>query len=105
MNILYNFIYILVSFTLFIKIIFALLLLYHIYLSKIKKDDPYINKLDSEILYWKNKIEFIFQICIAILLIIVFNPFYNFNKYINHHMKILFFIFGIITILTSISII
>ncbi len=101
MTFLYNFIFGLVSFTLIMKIIFGILVLTHFYFSKIKKDDPVKNELDLKILYWKSRVEFIFQMCIAILLIIIFNPWKNNQKLISREMGILFFVFGLITLLTA----
>ncbi len=101
MTFLYHFIFGLVTFTLVIKITFAILVLTHFYLEKTKKDDPLKNKLDTKILYWKSRVEFIFQMCIAILLIIIFNPWKNNQKMISKEMAILFFVFGLITLLTA----
>jgi hypothetical protein len=101
MKILYHFLMIFVTFTLIIKILFSLLVLIHYYLSKTKQDNKLNLKIDTKILLYKNKVEFLFHICIALLLIIIFNPFKAFEKYITQEMANLFFIFGIVTIITA----
>lgn len=101
MKYLYHFLMFFVTFTLIIKILFSLLVLLHYYLSKNKEDNKLNFIIDEKIMFWKNKVEFLFHICIALLLIIIFNPFKAFEKYITKEMENLFFIFGIITIITA----
>jgi len=49
----------------------------------------------------KDKSEFMYQITVALLIIIIFNPWYNNMKFISKEITILFFIFGIIIIISS----
>lgn len=101
MSFLYHFVFGFVTFTLLIKILFAILVITHLYFSKTKKDDPQKNEWDLRILYWKSRTEFVFQMCIALLLIIVFNPWRNNERMITKEMAVLFFVFGVITLLTA----
>lgn len=89
-----------IIFIIFIKFIFILSALGHVYLIHIsKKPNP---ELDEKFLYWKDRAEFIFSILMAILLIIVFNPHMKFDpKEIDTEMKLLMFLFGWILIVTA----
>ena len=69
----------------------------NIYFDKIKHN----NKFDEKTIYWKDRTEFIFIICMSILLMVIFNPMYNNERLLNKEIKILFFIFGIILIITA----
>lgn len=86
-----------VYFIIFIKLIFLLMALSNIYFDKISKN----NKLDEKTIYWKDRTEFIFIICMSILLMVIFNPMYNNERLLNKEIKILFFIFGIILIISA----
>ena len=57
--------------------------------------------VDEQILYWKNRIDFIFNITMAILLFFIFNPFYDNIYLIDKETKLLFYLFGIILIITA----
>jgi hypothetical protein len=50
---------------------------------------------------WKENTEFVFIISMSILIIILFNPFFNNLQFINRETTILLFVFGIIMIITS----
>ena len=81
-----------------IKIIFILLSITHIYL-KVKGEAD--TDLDKNIIYWKERIEFVFIILMALLLIYVFNPRIPHTNLLNYEVKLLFYLFGIILIITS----
>ena len=49
----------------------------------------------------KDNSEFIYQITIALLIIIIFNPWYNNIRFISNEITILFFIFGLIIIISA----
>jgi hypothetical protein len=89
-----------IIFIIFIKFIFILASLGHVYLIHVSKTpNP---ELDETFLYWKDRAEFIFTILMAILLIIVFNPHLKFDpKEIDTEMKLLMFLFGWILIVTA----
>ena len=81
-----------------IKVIFILLSITHIYL-KVKGEAD--TDLDKNIIYWKERIEFVFIILMAILLIYVFNPRMPHTNLLNYEVKLLFYLFGIILIITA----
>jgi len=57
-------------------------------------------KLEKKVLYCKNLTENIFIVSVSILLIYLFNPYHD-NKYLdNKKVKILFFIYGILMLVT-----
>ena len=85
---------------LFVKLIYFICLFSLIYMKYIKKDmdDKYILIID----FMKNRFEFIFLMLIAILLIIIFNPFIKKTVKINNITKTLIFLYAIIIILNFI---
>ena len=87
------------SFVIFIyvlKIAFVILSLAKLYL--IKKDPK--NKWIDTIIYWKDRIEFIFVICMALLLIYVFLPSSK-NTPLDKHTQMLFLLFGALLLFTA----
>jgi len=87
-----------IYFIILIKIFFLFFSIGHILLSHSTSS---LKEKDSTFLYWKNRMEFIFTICMAILLIFIFNPRFKNKIYITKEMQILFFIFGFILIFTA----
>lgn len=88
------------NFVLFIyllKISFIILSIYKIY---VKRRTQYDYVLIEQIQFWKERIEFVFIICMAILLINVFYPFST-QTYISTDKRTLFFLFGIILLITA----
>lgn len=88
-----------ITFAFFVKIIFIILALSLIVL-KIKGDDEK-SKLEITIKYWKERVEFIFTITMALLLIYLFSPRVNRTTLIDRETKILFYLFGFILIITA----
>ena len=86
-----------VYFTITLKIIFIILSVYTIILKKKHEDntDKY-----KKLMFWKSRVEFIFIVSMALLLIFLFNP-YNKNNCVDNEARILLFLFGIILIITS----
>ena len=82
----------------FIKIIFIILAVTHLYLKRKGKNN---SKMDISILFWKERVEFIFIILMSFLLIYLFNPRNNRIFMIDNETKILLFLFGVILIITS----
>ena len=86
-----------IVFLITLKIIFIILALLHFHYKRQGKSN---SKQDKVILYWKSRVEFIFTIGMAILLIYVFSPKRR-DKIVNHETKVLFFLFGIVLIITA----
>lgn len=81
-----------------IKLIFILLAISHIYF-KIKGQIG--SELDNKIVFWKERIEFVFVILMAILLMYIFNPRIPHTNLLNFEVKLLFYLFGIILLITA----
>jgi hypothetical protein len=81
-----------------VKIIFIALSVSHIYF-KVKGNDK--SSMDIKIEYWKERIEFVFIILIALLLIYLFSPTANRNMMLDRETKFLLYLFGIILIITA----
>jgi predicted ABC-type exoprotein transport system permease subunit len=105
MHIIKKTIYVLLTIAILIKIIFiSSTLLYYVSYNINKNDKININisKKSLDNFYkWKNRAEFLFQILIALLIIIIFNPWYNNLRFINGEISILFFIFAILLIVSA----
>ena len=88
----------LIFFIILVKIIFIVLAIGHIYFSHstIKQ----AKNIDDKLIYFKERIEFIFIISMSILLIYHFNPRFS-KKPINSETSLLFFLFGWILIITA----
>ena len=86
-----------IYFIILIKIIFLIMALSNIYFDKVTHNQTY----DHKTIYWKERTEFIFIICMSILLIVIFNPNYNNQRLLTKETKFLFFIFGIILIISA----
>jgi hypothetical protein len=65
--------------------------------DKIKKQIENQQKIE----YWKTHIELLFKFLMSILLIYIFNPRQNRTHLINYEAKLLFFLFGIILVVTA----
>ena len=87
-----------ISIIFLVKIVFVILAFTHLYLefkNKSKSD------LDKQVLFWKQRFEFIFIILMSFLLIYLFNPRKNRLFMINNETKLLFFLFGFVLIITA----
>jgi len=84
-----------------IKALFLLSALSNIFLTKIVRSDKLIQMFSHKLETIKHQTEFAFIFLTSILMIAIFNPRENNMKYINHHVKLLFFLFGIILIVTA----
>ena len=84
-----------VFFIIFIKIVFVISAVGHLILTHLSIGQ----KLDSKLLYWKERTEFIFIISMSILLIYTFRI--NHVKPINKETSILFYLFGWILLFTA----
>jgi hypothetical protein len=81
-----------------IKIIFIVLASTHLYLQ-FKNDND--SELDKEVLFWRERVEFIFILLMAILLIYLFNPYKHKMYMINNETKVLLYLFGVVLIITA----
>ena len=100
-----------IFFIFFIKLIFIILAIINRYLKEqIPVEEKEKNKSDKikkqietqqKIEYWKMHIELLFKFLMSILLIYIFNPRYNRIHLINKEAKVLFFLFGIILVITA----
>ena len=86
-----------VIFIYILKLAFIFLSLYKIY---VKQRTPYEEILIQQIQFWKERIEFVFIGCMSILLIKVFYPFSS-QTFISNDKRTLFFLFGIILLITA----
>lgn len=86
-----------VVFIYLLKLSYIFLSLYKIY---IKDKTPYDYLHIQNIQFWKERIEFTFIICMAILLLSSFYPGSKDNP-ISHDKRVLFFVFGTILIITA----
>jgi hypothetical protein len=91
------FIYIIIG----IKALFLFSTLSNLFLTKIIKNDSLIKKYSHKLDKIKEQTEFIFIILTSILLIAIFYPRQNNLKYIDSHVKLLFYLFGWILIITA----
>jgi hypothetical protein len=51
--------------------------------------------------YWKERTEFIFIISMSLICIVLFNPVYKDALVVDRHVRLLFFVYGIIILITS----
>jgi hypothetical protein len=100
-----------VLFIILIKIVFILSSIGHVILSHLSKKNEKNGKEenvekkekeekeDAKLVYWKERTEFIFVICMSLLLIYYFRP--GHMKPIDRETSLLFFLFGWILIITA----
>ena len=81
-----------------VKICFIVLSVIHIYLKVKGKTN---SNTDKTIVYWKDRIEFIFVILMSLLLIYLFNPRKDKTHLINNETKLLLYLFGFILLITA----
>jgi len=93
MSYLHSYIYLIVV----VKIVFILTAVSHIYLRVNGEEN---SELDKKIIYWKERIEFIFIILMSLLLIYLFHP-NNRNVEIDNETKFLLYLFGFLLIITA----
>jgi|688.fasta_scaffold2013738_1 hypothetical protein len=91
------FIYVIIG----IKVLFLLSTLSNLFLTKIVKDNKLIQKYSHKLNKIKEQTEFVFVFLTSILMIAIFYPRQNNMKYINEHVKLLFYLFGWILIITA----
>jgi uncharacterized membrane protein YbjE (DUF340 family) len=87
-----------VSAVFIVKIIFIILAIMHIYNRAKGKQNT---KQDKKIVFWKDRVEFIFIFMMSLLLIYLFNPRYNKPIVLDYETKLLLFLFGIVLLITA----
>jgi len=87
-----------ITFIILIKVGFIILAVSHLYL-KIKHKDH--TETDKKILFWKERLEFIFIALMAVLLIYLFNPRTERSVLIDYETKLLLYLFGFILLITA----
>ena len=92
----YFLLYIYATFT--AKVIFIILATMHAYLKMTHKGT---SDLDMEVVFWKERVEFIFVFLMACLLIYLFFPLRTKAVEINEETKLLLYIFGIVLLITA----
>lgn len=84
-------------FIIIFKLAFIFSILGHIVASRSMSQKA--KEFDTKMLYWKERTEFIFIVCMGILLVLSFNPYKTIP--IDENSRDLFFLFGIILVLTA----
>jgi uncharacterized membrane protein len=85
-----------INFLILLKILFILLSLMHFHYKR----NHHI-KQQEETDYWKSRIEFIFIVCMSLLLIYLFSPACTSSTLVTGETKILLFLFGFILLITA----
>ena len=81
-----------------LKIVFIMMAISTIYLKFKHRENSEIYKI---FFYWKERVEFIFIVLMALLLIYLFNPRQNRLFMINGETKLLLYLFGFVLIITA----
>ena len=87
-----------ISFAFFVKIVFIILAVIHIFLKVNGKEN---SSLDIKIKYWKERVEFLFVIIMSLLIIYLFTPKTNNTALIDKETKLLFYLFGFVLFITA----
>jgi hypothetical protein len=87
-----------VTLTFLFKIIFAILAILHLFLKFKGKGD---SETDKKILYWKDRVEFVFIALMSLMMIYLFYPRSTKPIIIDFETKLLLFIFGIIILIEA----
>ena len=87
-----------ITFIILIKVGFVILAIAHLYLKLKHKDHT---ETDKTILFWKERLEFIFVALMAILFIYLFSPRTGKSILIESETKILLYLFGIFLLITA----
>ena len=87
-----------IVFIFILKVIFILLVVYNLFL-KIKGESQ--TKKAKMALFYKERVEYLFKVFMAILLIYLFSPTYNNLKLIDEKVKILLYLYGFVLLVTA----
>ena len=81
-----------------VKVLFIILAISHLYFKVKGKAD---SETDKKIIYWKERVEFVFITLMSLLLIHVFNPRSTRDAKIDFETKLLLYLFGFILLITA----
>ena len=81
-----------------VKIVFIVMAILHLFLRIKGKTD---SELDKKIVYWKERMEFIFTFLMSILLMYLFNPRKNNIYMVDKETNLLLFLFGFVLLITA----
>jgi hypothetical protein len=81
-----------------VKVIFVILALSHLVIKVRGKEE---SETDKKVVFWKERMEFIFIFLMSMLLIYLFNPRANRNGNLDYETKILLYLFGFILLITA----
>jgi hypothetical protein len=87
-----------VVFIIFVKICFVLFAALEVYYKVEKKEGT---AWAEWALYWKERLEFVFIISMAIVCIVLFNPISKGTLVVDDHVRLLLFVYGFIILITS----
>ena len=79
-----------------IKVVFVILAVSHLFLKIKGKAD---SETDKKIVYWKERVEFVFIFLMSLMLMYLFYPRSTKPIIIDFETKVLLFVFGIITLI------
>ena len=85
-----------IRFAFFTKLLYMFSALYGYYLISKKKDET---EVYEHVEYWKERFEFVFMICMSILIIYYFSPLTGNTLKFDNETKFLFFVFGLILLI------
>lgn len=85
-----------VTFVFFFKILFVILAVLHLYYTVKGKAD---SEKDKKIVFWKERIEFVFIFLMSLMLMYLFYPRSTKPIIIDFETKLLLFVFGIIILI------
>lgn len=86
----------LIRFAFFTKLLYMFSALYGYYLISKKKDET---EVYEHVEYWKERFEFVFMICMSILILYYFSPLTGNTLKFDNETKFLFFVFGLILLI------
>ena len=81
-----------------VKVVFVILAVSHLYFNIKGKAD---SKTDKKIVFWKERIEFVFITLMSLMLIYLFNPRSNRDLELDFETKLLLYLFGFILLITA----
>ena len=81
-----------------VKVVFIILAVSHLFLKIKGKAD---SETDKKIVYWKERVEFVFIFLMSLMLIYLFNPRSNRDAKLDFETKILLYLFGFILLITA----
>jgi hypothetical protein len=98
-----------IIFIIFVKVIFVIFdIIEKYYGYKIKQKSSYTPAENKQYTqnyqwakYWKERVELIFIILMALVCIVVFYPFYSDTVYIDKDTRLLLFIYGFVILITA----